>query len=185
MKFPLSVREKSIVCTGFMGAGKTTVGKLLARRLYRDFVDIDEEIEKAFGLPIPVIFKTHGEKAFRQKEQELIKSYSSQPLLVISVGGGAFLQEENRDHCLSNCTVLFFDISWDSWKERIHVLTETRPLLKGKSLEEMEQLFRERQSIYSANHSKFQVDRYEAIEAADYLAESLKLSWDIHAPQTS
>lgn len=183
LKFPLSIREKSIVCTGFMGAGKTTVGKLLARRLYRDFIDIDEEIEKAFGLPIPEIFSVHGEKAFRDKERELIEYHGSQPLLVISVGGGAFLREENRNHCLANCTVLYFDISWDSWKERIHVLTETRPLLKDKTLQEMEQLFRERQSIYAANHSEFQVDDFEALEAAEYLADSLKLSWDIHAPQ--
>ncbi|ALS77027.1 shikimate kinase [Planococcus rifietoensis] len=166
-----------------MGAGKTTVGKLLARRLYRDFIDIDEEIEKAFGLPIPEIFKTYGEKAFRDKERELIQAFGSQPLLVISVGGGAFLKEENRNYCLANCIVLFFDISWDSWKERIHVLTETRPLLKDKTLQEMEQLFRERQSIYAANHSEFQVDNFEATEAAEYLADSLKLSWDIHAPQ--
>ena len=87
LNFPLSVREKSIVCTGFMGAGKTTVGKLLARRLYRDFIDIDEEIEKAFDMPIPEIFTVHGEKVFRDKEQELIKAFGSQPLLVISVGG--------------------------------------------------------------------------------------------------
>lgn len=166
-----------------MGAGKTTVGKLLARRLYRDFVDIDDEIEKAFDLPIPEIFSIHGEKAFREKERELIQSFGRQPLLVISVGGGAFLQEENRNNCLTNCTVLYFDISWDSWKERVHVLTETRPLLKDKTLEEMEQLFRERQAIYSANHSQFQVDDYEAVDAADYLADSLKLSWDIHEPQ--
>nr|WP_251047757.1 shikimate kinase [Planococcus sp. ISL-109] len=166
-----------------MGSGKTTIGKLLARRLYRDFVDIDEEIEKAFGLPIPEIFSIHGEKTFREKEQELIHTFTSQPLLVISVGGGAFLQEENRTICLSNCTVLHFNISWESWKERVQILTDSRPLLKDKTLEEMEQLFRERQTIYSANHSQFQVDDYEAIEAADYLADSLKLSWDIHAPQ--
>lgn len=183
LNFPLSVREKSIVCTGFMGAGKTTVGKLLARRLYRDFIDIDEEIEKAFGMPIPEIFNVYGEQAFRDKERELIKAFGTQPLLVISVGGGAFLQEENRRNCLANCTVLYFDISWDSWKERIHILTETRPLLKDKTLQEMEQLFRERQSIYAANHSEFRVDNIEAMDAADYLADSLKMSWDIHAPQ--
>lgn len=183
LRFPLSIREKSIVCIGFMGAGKTTVGKLLARRLCRDFVDIDEEIEKAFGLPIPQIFSIHGEKAFREKERELIRAFTQQPLLVISLGGGAFLQEENRKICLSNGIVLHFDISWDSWKQRVHILTENRPLLKDKTLEEMEQLFRERQIIYSANHSQFQVDDYEAMEAAEYLADSLKLSWDIHAPQ--
>ncbi|CEG24202.1 Shikimate kinase [Planococcus massiliensis] len=182
-RFGLSIREKSIVCIGFMGVGKTTVGKLLAKKLYRGFVDIDAEIEKEFGMPIPLIFEKFGEKAFREKEKELIQFYSQQPLYVISVGGGAFLQQEIREICLADCIVLFLDISWDSWKERIHILSDNRPLLQGQSIEDIQKLFVERQEIYSMNHSKFQVDRFEAEEAADYLADALKLSWEIHAPQ--
>lgn len=184
-RFGLSIREKSIVCNGFMGVGKTTVGKLLAKKLYRSFVDIDVEIEKEFGMPIPLIFEKHGEKTFREKEKELIRFYSSQPLYIISVGGGAFLQQEIREICLANCIVLFLDISWDSWKERIHILTDNRPLLQGRSIEDIHRLFIERQAVYSMNHSKFQVDRFEAEEAAEYLADALKLSWEIHAPQPS
>lgn len=184
-RFGLSIREKSIVCIGFMGVGKTTVGKLLAKKLYRSFVDIDAEIEKEFGMPISLIFEKLGEKTFREKEKELIRFYSSQPLYIISVGGGAFLQQEIREICLANCIVLFLDISWDSWKERIHILTDNRPLLQGRSIEDIHRLFIERQAVYSMNHSKFQVDRFEAEEAADYLADALKLSWEIHAPQPS
>lgn len=181
--FGLSIREKSIVCIGFMGVGKTTVGKLLAQKLYRTFVDIDAEIEKEFSMPIPLIFETYGEKAFREKEKELILHYSQQPLYVISVGGGAFLQKEIQNICLKNCTVLFLDITWESWKERIHILSDNRPLLQGRSMEDIEQLFYERQEIYALNHSKFQIDHFQAEEAADYLADALKLSWEIHAPQ--
>lgn len=181
--FGLSVREKSIVCIGFMGVGKTTVGKLLAQKLYRNFVDIDVEIEKAFAMPIPQIFEIYGEQAFRAKEKELIVKYSQQPLNIISVGGGAFLQKEIQDICMADCIVLFLDISWESWKDRIHILVDNRPLLKGRSLEDMKTLFLERQTIYSLNHSKFQVDNFKAEEAADYLADALKLSWEIHAPQ--
>jgi shikimate kinase len=183
--FELSVREKSIVCIGFMGVGKTTVGKLLAQKLYRNFIDIDAEIEKEFSMPIPLIFETYGEKAFRQKEKEVIEYYSRQPLYIISVGGGAFLQKGIQEMCLANCIVLFLDISWDSWKDRVHILSSNRPLLQGRSIDDIKQLFHERQTIYSLNHSKFQIDHYEAEEAADYLADALKLSWEIHAPQPS
>ena len=181
--FGLSIREKSIVCIGFMGVGKTTVGKLLAQKLYRSFVDIDAEIEKEFAMPIPQIFEVYGEQTFRAKEKELIVKYSQQPLNIISVGGGAFLQKEIQDICMANCIVLFLDISWESWKDRVHILIDNRPLLKERSLEEIEELFLERQTIYSLNHSKFQVDNFKAEEAADYLADALKLSWEIHAPQ--
>ena len=180
----MSIREKSIVCIGFMGVGKTTVGKLLAQKLYRSFIDIDAEIEKEFAMPIPQIFEIYGEKAFRAKEKELIFTYSQQPLNIISVGGGAFLQKDIQRICMSNCIVLFLDISWDSWKERIHILADSRPLLQGRSLEDIKQLFHQRQNIYSLNHSKFQTDHFEAEEAADYLADALKLSWEIHAPQS-
>lgn len=181
--FGLSIREKSIVCIGFMGVGKTTVGQLLAQKLYRHFVDIDAEIEKEFAMPIPQIFEVYGEHVFRAKEKELIVKYSQQPLNILSVGGGAFLQKEIQDICMTDCIVLFLDISWDSWKERMHILADNRPLLKNRSLEEMKALFFERQGIYSLNHSKFNVDHFNAEEAATYLADALKLSWEIHAPQ--
>jgi len=62
-----SAKEKSIVFVGFMGVGKTTIGKLVAKKLFRDFVDADEEIEKEFGMPATTIFETYGEKRFREK----------------------------------------------------------------------------------------------------------------------
>src|SRR5690606_42046693 len=90
----MSLKEKSIVLTGFMGVGKTTVGKAVAKKLYRDFIDIDKEIEKKFQMPTTEIFKTYGEKTFRQAEKEMVLHFSQQKMKVISLGGGAFLQEE-------------------------------------------------------------------------------------------
>ncbi len=178
----MSQREKSIVFIGFMGAGKTTVGQLVAKNLYRDFIDIDQEIEKEFGMPTSEIFKTIGEKAFREKEKAVISDYCQQKLKIISVGGGAFLQKEIRDICLSNCIVFYLDVSWESWKERLDLLVESRPVLQGRTLEEIEQLFKERQEIYSIHHSKFSTDHLEAEEIADNIIETLKISWDIHEP---
>src|SRR5690625_2549176 len=92
----LSLREKSIVFIGFMGVGKTTVAKLVAKKLYRDFIDIDQEIEKEYGMPTTEIFKQLGEQTFREKEKEYVFYYSKQPLKVIALGGGAFMREEDR-----------------------------------------------------------------------------------------
>ena len=103
----IPLREKSIVFVGFMGVGKTTIGKLVAKKLYRDFVDIDEKIEKEFGMPTTKIFETFGEKTFRERNNLLLLDLSEQPLNVISVGGGAFLNEEISKACLANCLVIF------------------------------------------------------------------------------
>ncbi len=89
-----ALREKSIVFIGFMGVGKTTIGRLVAKKLYRSFIDIDEVIEQEYQMPVPEIFKTIGEKEFREKEKQLIQHYAQQKLKIISVGGGAFMQEE-------------------------------------------------------------------------------------------
>ncbi|MEH7607098.1 shikimate kinase, partial [Priestia megaterium] len=97
----ISLREKSIVFIGFMGVGKTTIGEMVAKKLYRDFVDIDQEIEREFNMPTSQIFKEHGETFFRQKEKEVINRLSQQRLKIISLGGGAFLQEEIQEICLS------------------------------------------------------------------------------------
>ena len=72
VRHELSLREKSIVFVGFMGVGKTTIGKKVAKKLYRDFLDIDEEIEKEFGMSTREIFEKFGEKTFREKEKEII-----------------------------------------------------------------------------------------------------------------
>ncbi|MEH7117531.1 shikimate kinase, partial [Neobacillus vireti] len=75
-----SIREKSIVIIGFMGVGKTTVGKLVAKKLYRDFIDIDRVIENSFNIPILDVFKLVGEQTFREKEKEIIKENCTQKL---------------------------------------------------------------------------------------------------------
>ncbi|OIJ14041.1 shikimate kinase [Anaerobacillus arseniciselenatis] len=178
----MALREKSIVFIGFMGAGKTTVGQLVAQKLYRTFIDIDQEIEKEYGMPTSEIFKTVGEKTFREREKELISNFSQQKLKIISVGGGAFLQKEIQEICLTNCIVFYLDVSWSSWKERLNILIDSRPVLQGRSLEEIEELFNKRQNTYSLHNSKFTTDNLEVEEVADYIIESLKLAWDIYEP---
>ncbi|WP_019241726.1 MULTISPECIES: shikimate kinase [Bacillus] len=177
-----SLREKNIVFIGFMGVGKTTIGKLVAKKLYRSFVDIDEVIEAEYGMKCSEIFNTIGEKAFRTKEKEVISHYCQQKSKIISVGGGAFLQEEVRNICLSTSIVIFLDLSWDSWKERIHLIIDSRPVLQGKTIEEIEELFYARQKIYAVHNSRVQTDHQDIEEVADYIVESLKLAWDLYEP---
>jgi shikimate kinase len=174
------LKEKSIVFIGFMGVGKTTIGKLVAKKLYRDFIDIDEEIEKEYNMPVSQIFNKIGEKAFREREKSLITKICNQKLQVISLGGGAFLQEEIRNVCLSSCIVFFLDLSWESWKDRISLIIDSRPVLQGKSPEEIEELFYKRQEIYSQHHSKVETDNHDVEEVADYIVESLKLTWELN-----
>src|SRR5690625_325869 len=176
----LSIKEKSIVFIGFRGVGKTTVANIVAKKLYRDFIDIDEEIEKDNGMPITQIFDDIGERAFRAEEKEYVLSYCKQPVKVISLGGGAFMQEEIRDACLKNSIVFYLDISWKSWKERLNMLIDSRPILQNKSIDDIETLFNERKSIYEEHNSKLVTDDFDEDEVANYIIDSLKLAWELH-----
>jgi shikimate kinase len=174
------LKEKSIVFIGFMGVGKTTIGKLVAKKLFRDFIDVDEEIEKEYGMPVTQIFNKIGEKAFREREKNVITSLCQKKLQIISLGGGAFLQEEIRKVCLSSCIVFFLDLSWENWKDRISLIIDSRPVLQGKSIGEIEELFYNRQNLYSDHHSKIETDNQEVDEIADYIVGSIKLAWELY-----
>ncbi|MEH7113095.1 shikimate kinase [Neobacillus niacini] len=164
-----------------MGAGKTTIGKLVAKKLYRDFIDIDEEIEKEYKMSIPEIFAEIGEQAFREKEKEFIQNLCHYKLKIISVGGGAFLQKEIREVCLSSSIVFYLDITWDAWKKRLGLIIDSRPVLQGKSMEEIEELFYKRKEIYQNNfHSKIEISNQDLDELAETIVETLKLSWELH-----
>ncbi|MED0665513.1 shikimate kinase [Bacillus badius] len=175
----ITPEEKSIVFTGFMGVGKTTIGTLVAEKLSRPFIDIDEEIEKQYQMPVTDIFTAHGENAFREIEKQTVRSFCEQPAQVISLGGGAFMQPEVREICLTHCTVFYLDMSWEHWKDRISLLIDTRPVLQGKSLKEIEMLFYQRKESYAIHHLKLTVDSKSAEEAAEEITDSLKAFFNI------
>src|SRR5699024_8011147 len=102
--------------------------------------------------------------------------YCKQPLKVISLGGGAFMQEDIGDVCLNNAIVFYLDISWDAWKDRIHMLVDSRPVIQNKSLEEIENLFNERKPIYAQHNSKLVTDTIDADIADNYIIDPSKVS---------
>lgn len=165
----------TIVLTGFMGVGKTTVGKILADKLGLPFIDVDQEIEKQHNMPITEIFRTMGESAFRRMERDFIAGlFDPANPKIVSLGGGAFLQEEIRSACLSSSQVFHLTLPWESWKQRMLNLQEGRPLLQNKTPEEIEALFRKRQQTYALSHWTIDTDGISALEAANRIIDIVR-----------
>jgi shikimate kinase len=123
--------EKSIVLVGMMGAGKSTIGRRLAKRLGLPFADADEEIEAAAGLSIADIFERYGEAHFRDGERRVLARLIDGPTRVIAAGGGAFVDAGTRALILARCTAIWLDVAPEILAERVGRRNH-RPLLKGQ-----------------------------------------------------
>lgn len=135
----------NIVLCGFMGSGKTVVGKELAKILGVKFVDTDELIEEEQGVAIKAIFATHGEEYFRDLEYEMCKKVAEMNGVVVSTGGGAMTFKRNVDAIKEGSKVVFLDASFDVICDRIGDNT-TRPLFQDK--EKAKKLYDERKDKY-------------------------------------
>ena len=120
---------RPIVLVGMMGAGKTTVGRRLAAKLGRHFVDSDEEVEKAAGMTIEDIFKAHGEADFRAGEVRVIARLLKDRDLVLGTGGGAFVNNETRALVKSSAVSVWIKADFDLLFQRVQ-RRSNRPLLK-------------------------------------------------------
>ncbi|MBI1965478.1 MAG: shikimate kinase [Betaproteobacteria bacterium] len=131
-----------------MGAGKTSVGKLLARRLGKSFYDSDQEIERATGVRIPLIFEIEGEAGFRAREAKMLAELAARRDVVLATGGGAVLAEANRRLLSENGVVIYLRATVaDLWSRTRH--DKGRPLLKSADPRAtLEQLFAERDPLY-------------------------------------
>ena len=141
--------NKTIVIVGLMGAGKTTVGRRLARKLNLPFVDSDHEIEKAASLSVAEIFEVFGEDEFRSGERRVIERLLKGKVKVLATGGGAYMNEGTRALIKENAITVWIKVDVPLLVERTK-LRDTRPLLKnGNRLEILTRLADERYPIYS------------------------------------
>lgn len=121
-----------IMLIGPMGAGKTTVGRQLAKTLGMDFIDSDHEIEKRTGASIPLIFDLEGEEGFRRRERDVIDELSQRDQLILASGGGAVLRPENRQHMHDRGTVIYLHAEIDLLLNRTRH-DHNRPLLQTEN----------------------------------------------------
>ncbi|MGH8751085.1 MAG: shikimate kinase [Burkholderiales bacterium] len=138
----------NIFLVGLMGAGKTTVGKLLARRFDKNFQDSDHEIEHRTGVKIPVIFEIEGEAGFRRREHALLQELAVQSNIVLATGGGIVLDPANRQTLRNNGTVIYLRAApSELWQRTRH--DKNRPLLQtADPLTKLKELFTERDPLY-------------------------------------
>ncbi len=140
----------NIILVGMMGAGKTTVGKMLARQMEKVFVDSDEEIKTRTGVTIPHIFDIEGEAGFRQREANVIQELMRQTNMVLATGGGAVLNEQVREALTSNGIVVYLRSTvHDLWQRTRY--DRNRPLLQtADPYARLKELYRQRDPVYTA-----------------------------------
>ncbi len=154
----ISAGLRQIVLTGFMGAGKSTIGRLLADRLGWRFVDADDAIEAAQGAPIAAIFTQYGESWFRQLEHETIAQLLASDRLVLALGGGAIEDQRTRTLLLqkADTRLVHLDASLETVLQRCRGTEDLRPLLQDRP--NLENRYQRRLPLYRHAHWTIAVD---------------------------
>ena len=152
--------KKNIVLIGMMGSGKSSIGKILSKKLGLDFIDIDEKIEEMEDKNISEIFKKHGENYFRKKEEEVSISCLKLKNKIISLGGGGYINPNIRKQCLIGCVPV-----WLSWKHETLINriknSKKRPLAMKLSKIELQNLIVKRSTIYNLSDYKINCDKFD------------------------
>lgn len=140
--------RSNVYLVGMMGAGKTTVGRILARRLKLRFLDSDHEVEARCGVKIPVIFEIEGEAGFRNREAQAIAELSALDGIVLATGGGAVLSASSRQHLAAGGTVVYLRAKPEDLFNRVRH-DRNRPLLAtADPLARLRELYAERDPLY-------------------------------------
>lgn len=137
---------KAIYLTGFMGAGKTTVGEQLAAEMNIPVLDTDQEIVKKLNKSIKEIFEQQGERFFRLEETKVLKELPTENF-IITTGGGIVIKEENRAWMKEHGHIVMLHAHIDTIYERVHS-DQNRPLASKKSKDELYQLYQSRENFY-------------------------------------
>jgi shikimate kinase len=140
----------SVYLVGMMGAGKSTVGRLLARRLKLRFLDCDDQLERRCGVKIPLIFEIEGETGFRAREEEVIAELTALKGIVLATGGGAVLSADNRRRLAGHGTVIYLRARPEDLYSRVRH-DRNRPLLASADpLRRLRELHAERDPLYTS-----------------------------------
>ncbi|MEZ4666620.1 MAG: shikimate kinase [Anaerolineae bacterium] len=161
--------NRNLVITGFMGTGKSTVGRIVAEKLSRPFIDTDEEIVRRLGMSIPELFQRQGEQGFRHVEKRMCRFLAAQGGYVISTGGGMLVDESNRDVMIASGMVICLTASPEAIISRLSTDTIERPLLKG----DWRGLLEKRRAAYDA--IPIQIDTTE--KSPEQVAEEIVQLW--------
>lgn len=169
----------NVFLIGPMGAGKTAVGKQLARRLGWDFVDSDREIEKRTGVDIPFIFEKEGEEGFRARECRAIEELSARQQVVLATGGGAVLNAENRKLLAARGFVVYLFASVEQQAKRTR-LGRNRPLLETEDPEaRLAELMAIRDPLYrQVADLILQTDGQRVPQVAEEIHRNIKTAMD-------
>ena len=145
--------KKNLVLLGMMGVGKSTLGKIVAKKQSLEFIDTDLVIERKFSMKISEIFKKKGEKFFRQEEEKEILKILKKNSFVVAVGGGAFINKTIRNNILKNAISIWLDVNLKTINKRV-AWNKNRPLLNKENIKKkISKLYDERKNIYKlANH---------------------------------
>ena len=145
---PVPLHRGNLFLVGLPGAGKSTLGRQLARRLHKPFVDADTELERRLGVSIPTIFEIEGEAGFRDREEAVLADLTALANVVLSTGGGAVLRSNNRLRLRDNGTVIYLHAEPVTlWARLRH--SRNRPLLQtADPLARLAELYRQRDALY-------------------------------------
>ena len=150
--------KKSLVLTGMMGVGKSTIGRLLAKKLRFKFIDVDRLIERQEKRSIKKIFDVDGEEYFRKIEEKVTFKILKNKSSIIALGGGAFINNEIRKEIIKNCCSIWLNLSLELLIKR-YKRNNKRPLLEGKNLEsEVKKILQSRKKIYALANFKINCD---------------------------
>jgi shikimate kinase len=173
----MHLHRGNLFLVGMPGSGKSTLGRLLAKRLGKAFYDADSELERRLGVSIPVIFELEGEPGFRDREQAIIAEYVLHTHTIFATGGGAVLRQVNRECLKQNGSVLYLHATpatlWERTRRGKH-----RPLLQAPDpFERLKEIYAFRDALYRET-ADFVVesDQEQVIRLAQRLEQQLRAS---------
>ena len=172
--------DQHLILTGFMGSGKSSVGRELATLLQRPFIDLDKYIEKQTGLTIAEIFEHQGETYFRRLEQQALKTVLAYPPMVLATGGGTIINEDNRRLIQNRGYIVFLDASQDTIMKRTGA-SHSRPLLHTGDKtaadrfrqQKIKGLLSERRPFYEFCHLKILTDNMSVHQVSRRIMQQL------------